>query len=81
MRKRITIRPNVGGIDRMLRFLIGILLFYAGFLDDRYLFDAFSARLLGVMGTILLLTAIFRYCPAYSLARIDTTQRRDRGEG
>ena len=80
MTRKITIRPNVGGIDRLLRFLIGMLLIYAGFLDDRYLIDAFSARLLGVMGTILLLTAIFRYCPAYSLAQIDTTRRRQRGE-
>jgi len=76
MAMSVRIRPNVGGIDRLLRFLIGILLFYAGFLDDRYLIDPFSARLLGVMGTILLLTAIFRYCPAYSLAHIDTTKRR-----
>ena len=78
MKRRLAIRPNVGGIDRLLRFLIGALLFYVGFLDDRYLFDAFSARLLGVMGTILLLTAIFRYCPAYSLAHIDTTGHKRR---
>ena len=70
--------PNVGGFDRLLRFLIGSLLLYIGFFSDYDLQDAFSARILGVMGGILFLTALFRYCPAYTLAHINTASSRHR---
>jgi len=49
-------KTNVGGIDRILRFLVGLTLLGAG-----YYFKSWW----GLVGIIPLLTAIFRFCPAY----------------
>jgi len=49
-------KPNVGGIDRILRILAGIAILGAG-----YYFKSWW----GLIGIIPLLTAMFRFCPAY----------------
>jgi hypothetical protein len=49
-------KPNVGGIDRILRILAGIAILGAG-----YYFKSWW----GLIGIIPLLTAVFRFCPAY----------------
>ena len=64
---------NVGSFDRILRALLGIVLLLLPFVP------ATAAALSGLgpwlwalplVGAILLLTAIFRFCPAYSLLGI-----------
>ena len=52
---------NVGGIDRILRFLVGLailsaLVWYPG-----------DAKWFGLLGLIPLGTALFRFCPLYSI--------------
>ena len=62
-------RPNVGTLDRLARIVIGlVLLAYAlklGFPDTGWNWT-------GWIGLVPILTAIFRYCPAYSLIGIRT---------
>lgn len=49
-------KPNVGGIDRILRIIVGL-----GFLGAGFYFKSW----LGLIGLVPILTALFRFCPAY----------------
>ncbi len=66
---------NVGGIDRVLRFAVGLALVAAPFLPPA------AGWLVGwgawkyaltVWGVAMLGTALFRFCPAYALVGIST---------
>ena len=52
-------KANVGGIDRILRIVVGLVLLAAVVLLEG------NARWLGLIGFVPLLTGIFGYCPAY----------------
>lgn len=57
---------NVGGIDRILRFLVGLavlsaIVWYPG-----------DAKWLGLIGLIPIGTALFRVCPLYSIFGISS---------
>jgi hypothetical protein len=52
-------KANVGGIDRTLRIVVGLVLLAAVVLLEG------NARWLGLIGFVPLLTGIFGYCPAY----------------
>jgi hypothetical protein len=57
-------KTNVGGIDRVLRILVGLLLIgltLAGVIG-----------LWGWIGVLPLATGVLRTCPAYSLLGVDT---------
>jgi Protein of unknown function (DUF2892) len=49
-------KANVGGFDRVLRALVGLSLLGAGLYFKSWW---------GLVGIVPLLTAIFRFCPAY----------------
>lgn len=49
-------QPNVGSTDRIIRVLLGVALLGAGYY--------FKSRW-GFLGLLPLLTAVFRFCPAY----------------
>jgi hypothetical protein len=49
-------KPNVGGIDRTVRYLAGLAILVAG-----YYFKSW----LGLIGLLPILTATIRFCPAY----------------
>jgi hypothetical protein len=57
---------NVGGIDRMLRIVVGIVLVSLFFVLEG------NARYLGLLGLVMLATGIFRFCPAYTLLGVNT---------
>ncbi|MDD2869321.1 DUF2892 domain-containing protein [Neomegalonema sp.] len=59
-------KKNVGGIDRMLRILLGLAL-----LSLLTLLEG-PARWLGLIGFIPLGTALFSYCPLYRIFGFDT---------
>ena len=64
---------NVGGIDRVLRIIIGLVLIaYAIPLG----FPATGCNWVGWIGVIPLATAIFGMCPLYSLVGVSTCPRR-----
>jgi len=62
-------KPNVGMIDRLARIAIGlVLLAYALQLG----FAGTGWNWVGWIGVVPILTALFRYCPAYGLFGIRT---------
>jgi hypothetical protein len=60
-------RSNVGGIDRVLRIIVGLALLAGFFLNA----DA-SWRWAYLIGLVPLFTGLFGTCPAYSLLGIST---------
>jgi Protein of unknown function (DUF2892) len=49
-------KSNVGGLDRLLRLIAGLAILGAGFYFKSWL---------GLIGIVPILTAVFRFCPAY----------------
>ncbi len=54
---------NVGGVDRLIRAVVGIALIYYAMSNLPGSSDWMVPA--GVVGFVLLLTAIFRWCPVY----------------
>jgi hypothetical protein len=60
---------NVGGFDRVLRIVAGlILLTFAAVYPG-------EERWFGLIGVVPLLTGLFRFCPAYTLLGITSCRR------
>jgi hypothetical protein len=57
---------NVGREDKIVRFVAGVFVIGAGFYYGSYL---------GVIGVVLVLTALFGLCPAYSILGISTCKK------
>ncbi len=57
---------NVGGIDRILRVVVGIAVLALFFMLEG------NARYWALLGFVPLLTGLFRFCPAYSLFGLNT---------
>lgn len=57
---------NVGGLDRVLRIVAGLILltFVAVYQGEE--------RWFGLIGVIPLMTGLFRFCPAYRLIGVNT---------
>jgi hypothetical protein len=55
---------NVGGIDRVLRILVGLVLISLVFIGPKVI--------RGWVGLVPLLTGIFKFCPAYKLIGVNT---------
>ncbi len=62
-------KANVGGIDRVLRGVVGLALVAAGFLAG--LASPWNWVAIGA-GAVLVLTALMRFCPFYPLLGINT---------
>ena len=60
-------KANIGTVDRALRIIVGLLLIGLS------LFGVIGWW--GWLGVIPLATAFIRFCPAYSLLRINTGKR------
>jgi hypothetical protein len=57
---------NVGGIDRVLRVIVGLALLSLYFVLEG------NARYWGLIGFVPLLTGMVRVCPAYSVLGLST---------
>jgi hypothetical protein len=57
---------NVGGMDRTLRIVVGIVLLSLFFVLEG------NARYLGLLGLVMIATGLFRFCPAYTLLGMNT---------
>ena len=55
---------NVGGIDRILRIVVGLVLIALVFVGPQTPW--------GWVGLVPLLTGLFRFCPAYTLLGMNT---------
>ncbi len=60
-------KKNIGNTDRILRFIIGILLLILALIDP-------AKNWWGFLGIIVLITAIVRVCPAYIPFKINTAK-------
>jgi hypothetical protein len=60
---------NVGMIDRVIRIVVGILLIAFAL---RLGFPETGWNWIGWIGVVPILTAIFGYCPAYSVVGLST---------
>lgn len=67
-------QKNVGGLDRLVRAVIGIALIYYALSNlpgsDVWMVPA------GIVGFIALLTALLGWCPAYKLFGINSRKAR-----
>ena len=59
-------KANVGGIDRVLRIAVGIVILSLVFILEG------NARYWGLVGLLPLATGVFRFCPAYALFGLST---------
>ena len=57
-------KTNVGGIDRVLRIVVGLVLVVLAAMG--------TIGAWGYLGLVLLITGLARTCPAYSLVGINT---------
>jgi len=57
---------NVGGTDRILRIVVGLVLLSLFFVLEG------NARYLGLIGLVMIATGVFRFCPAYTLLGMNT---------
>jgi Protein of unknown function (DUF2892) len=64
---------NMGRLDQYVRIVLGLALVAFAFQDG---LSIQGWHWLGLVGFVLLLTAFFRNCPAYSLLGMSTRERR-----
>jgi hypothetical protein len=64
---------NVGTIDQYVRIVLGLALFAFAFQDG---LSIQGWHWFGLIGVVLLVTALFRSCPLYSLLGYSTCQVR-----
>lgn len=69
-------KRNVGNLDMLIRLIVSGGLFYAGFFDNPVVSAGLSQKIIGVAGFLPLLTALFRYCPLYTLIGLDTSSKK-----
>lgn len=66
-------KPNIGSMDRLLRGIFGLFLFFAPLLN---LPPIWSSSILAygsmAVGVILAATALIRFCPMYRIIGIST---------
>ena len=65
-------KPNMGTVDRIIRAVVGIALIAIWSLD---LLQGMPAIIALVVGVVMLLTAMLRWCPPYALLGINTGAR------
>ncbi|MDH5784530.1 MAG: DUF2892 domain-containing protein [Chromatiales bacterium] len=68
----ITLKPNVGPFDRILRGGFAAFFFYLAFVYPETSSDPFIALILGVIALVNLIVAIIAVCPIYSLINMST---------
>ncbi len=69
----MTITKNVGGVDRVLRIIVGILLLLL--VSLAYIGPQTQWAYLGLLGIIPLITGIIGSCPPYKLFGINTYKK------
>ena len=66
---------NIGGIDRILRIVVGVALIAFAVFGPATV----EWRWVGYIGVVPLLTALMGWCPAYTLFGISTCAVRQKG--
>jgi len=66
---------NIGRLDQILRIGISLGLIYIGLINEEFIQDPLSSYIIGTLGVLNLVIALVRYCPLYSLTKINTCHR------
>jgi len=70
---------NVGTPDRIARLIIGVLLLVAPFVTGWALFaNPIWTWAFVIVGLVLAVTGIVRFCPAYAIFNLSTSRTNDR---
>ncbi len=64
------VKCNVGNTDRIVRFIVGILLLLWAFLG----LSGTGAWIAGIVGVILIATAWIKFCPLYVIFGLSTCE-------
>ncbi|NLI23463.1 MAG: DUF2892 domain-containing protein [Bacteroidales bacterium] len=59
-------KPNIGRIDRTIRIVLGLLIAAAGIFFESWW---------GLLGLVILATALIRFCPLYTLLGTSTVEK------
>lgn len=62
---------NVGGIDRLFRIVLGVALFFVGYVG---LFSTGVTVAFYAVGAIALITGLFHFCPLYLIFGVNTCE-------
>ena len=62
---------NVGGLDRVIRVVIGLVLIALGLF---HVLTGTSALVAYVVAAIAIITGVVRFCPAWAMFGINTTR-------
>lgn len=78
--REFEMKPNVGGADRVLRLIVGIILVLVPLIGVAIV-PALAqiggwVWVIGAVGLALVLSALFRFCPAYTVLGINSCPRR-----
>jgi len=65
-------KRNMGNIDRWIRTLLALVLAVLIWLD---ILPFWLSLVLGILGIILLVTSLFRFCPLYLPFKISTIKK------
>ncbi len=60
---------NIGSADRLIRIILGLVLIALAFMSG---WSMLGNIVSAVVGVVLVVTALFRFCPAYRLFGIRT---------
>lgn len=66
-------KPNIGQTDRIIRFVVGIVLLLVGLLAP--MSSVALQVILVLLGAVLLVTAALRFCPAYLPFKFNTLKK------
>ena len=71
--KEFVLHPNIGSADRTLRAILGFVLIAVAFIPALPLFGSAPLQAMAIIvGLVLLLTALARFCPLYRLMGFST---------
>jgi len=61
-------KKNVGGADRIIRIILGVVIILLGFYFKSWW---------GIVGIVPVLTGLLNFCPAYTLIGVSTDKKID----
>jgi len=72
--REMAYKPNVGGVDLLIRAGFGLTTTYLVFFSSDIISDPLTRWIFGFLGTVFLLTAVFRFCPFYRVVGFNTAR-------
>ena len=65
---------NVGGLDKFLRFAVGVVALIAAFFVGSMV-SLTAGFVVGAIGAVMMGTAVFGFCPMYPLLKVSTCKK------